>query len=34
VEIAELDLLKIDVQGEELTVFRNGIDRLSNAIAV
>jgi FkbM family methyltransferase len=34
VEIAELDLLKIDVQGEELTVFRNGTDRLSNAIAI
>jgi len=34
VEIAALDLLKIDVQGEELTVFRNGTARLSNAVAI
>jgi FkbM family methyltransferase len=33
-EIAALDLLKIDVQGGELAVFRNGTARLANAIAV
>ncbi|MEW6644605.1 MAG: FkbM family methyltransferase [Pseudomonadota bacterium] len=33
-EIAELDLLKIDIQGSELSVFRNGHARLSKAVAV
>jgi FkbM family methyltransferase len=33
-EIAHLDFLKIDVQGGELSVFRNGSERLSNAIAI
>lgn len=33
-EIAALDFLKIDVQGAELEVFRNGRERLSSAVAV
>jgi FkbM family methyltransferase len=33
-EIGQLDLLKIDVQGSELAVFRNGQARLSNAVAI
>ena len=33
-EITHLDFLKIDVQGGELAVFRNGSARLSNAIAI
>lgn len=33
-EITALDLLKIDVQGEELSVFRNGRSRLGKAVAV
>lgn len=33
-EIAALDLLKIDVQGSELSVFRNGSARLANAVAI
>jgi hypothetical protein len=33
-EISQLDLLKIDVQGAELVVFRNGTARLANAVAV
>lgn len=33
-EIAHLDFLKIDVQGGELAVFRNGTARLSQAIAI
>ena len=34
VEIDALDLLKIDVQGGELSVFRNGSSRLAKAVAV
>jgi len=34
VEIADLDLLKIDIQGSELSVFRNGRARLAKAVAV
>ena len=33
-EISQLDLLKIDVQGGELAVFRNGSSRLANAVAL
>jgi len=33
-EIKALDYLKIDVQGSELTIFRNGRSLLSNAVAV
>ena len=33
-EITHLDFLKIDVQGGELSVFRGGGTRLSNAIAI
>jgi FkbM family methyltransferase len=33
-EIEALDLLKIDVQGSELSVFRNGSSRLSTAVAI
>jgi FkbM family methyltransferase len=33
-EIGALDFLKIDVQGSELAIFRNGKSRLANAIAV
>jgi len=33
-EITEMDLLKIDAQGAEMSVFRNGRARLSKAIAV
>jgi FkbM family methyltransferase len=33
-EIRELDLLKIDIQGSELSVFKNGRVRLANAMAV
>lgn len=33
-EITQLDFLKIDVQGLELTVFRNGTARLSQAVAL
>jgi FkbM family methyltransferase len=34
VEIPALDFLKIDVQGAELSVFRNGSKRLANAVAL
>lgn len=33
-EIDHLDFLKIDVQGGELAVFRNGTRRLANAVAI
>jgi FkbM family methyltransferase len=33
-EIRELDLLKIDIQGSELCVFKNGRERLAKAMAV
>jgi FkbM family methyltransferase len=33
-EIRELDLLKIDIQGSELSVFKNGRARLAKAMAV
>lgn len=33
-EISSIDLLKIDVQGSELAIFRNGRSRLKDAIAV
>lgn len=33
-EIRELDLLKIDVQGSELSVFKNGRERLARAMAI
>ena len=33
-EIDEIDFLKIDIQGSELSVFQNGRDRLSEAVAV
>jgi FkbM family methyltransferase len=33
-EIRELDLLKIDIQGSELSVFKNGRVRLAKAVAV
>src|SRR5450631_3127137 len=33
-EIGEIDLLKIDVQGSELSIIKNGRDRLATAIAV
>jgi FkbM family methyltransferase len=33
-EIAAIDLLKIDVQGAELQIFRNGSRKLSNAVAI
>jgi FkbM family methyltransferase len=33
-EIAEIDFLKIDVQGSELSVFKNGRRRLAKAVAV
>lgn len=33
-EISQLDFLKIDVQGGELAVFRNGTSRLANAVAL
>jgi FkbM family methyltransferase len=33
-EITQLDLLKIDVQGSELAIFRNGSARLINAVAI
>ena len=33
-EIRELDFLKIDIQGGELAVFRNGAQKLSHAVAV
>jgi FkbM family methyltransferase len=33
-EITAIDLLKIDVQGLELTVFRNGSAKLSGAVAI
>jgi len=33
-EIPNLDLLKIDVQGSELTIFRHGSARLINAVAI
>jgi FkbM family methyltransferase len=34
VEIADVDFLKIDVQGSELSVFKNGRQRLARAVAV
>jgi FkbM family methyltransferase len=33
-EIGQLDFLKIDVQGSELSIFRNGKSRLASAVAV
>jgi FkbM family methyltransferase len=33
-EIADLDFLKIDAQGSELAVFRHGVHRLQEAVAV
>lgn len=33
-EVGEFDLLKIDIQGSELSVFQNGRTRLSRAVAV
>ena len=33
-EIADLDFLKIDVQGSELNIFRGGRSRLSRAVAI
>ena len=33
-EIGQLDFLKIDVQGSELAIFRNGTSRLANAVAI
>ena len=33
-EIAQLDYLKIDVQGGELAIFRNGKSRLGTAVAI
>ncbi len=33
-DLGPLDLLKIDVQGSELTIFRNGRETLSGAVAV
>lgn len=33
-EIGAIDLLKIDIQGSELSVFRNGRERLAKAVAV
>jgi FkbM family methyltransferase len=33
-EIGELDFLKLDVQGSELAIFRNGRARLASAVAV
>jgi FkbM family methyltransferase len=33
-EIAHLDLLKIDIQGSELAVFRNGHTKLAEAVAI
>jgi FkbM family methyltransferase len=33
-EIGELDLLKIDIQGSELSVFKNGRARLAKAMAI
>jgi FkbM family methyltransferase len=33
-EVGEVDFLKIDIQGSELAVFRNGANRLSRAVAV
>ena len=33
-DLGPLDLLKIDVQGSELTIFRNGRDTLAGAVAV
>jgi len=33
-EIAHLDLLKIDIQGGEVAVFRNGHKKLAEAVAI
>lgn len=33
-EISNMDFLKIDVQGSELTIFKNGVHRLGDAVAV
>jgi len=33
-EIEHLDLLKIDIQGSELAVFRNGREKLAQAVAI
>ncbi len=33
-EIDDLDLVKIDIQGGELDVFRNGAEKLKNAVAI
>lgn len=34
VEIEKLDFLKIDIQGAELAVFQNGVQKLANAVAI
>jgi FkbM family methyltransferase len=34
VEVANVDFLKIDVQGAELAVFKNGISKLKDAVAI
>ena len=33
-EIKDIDFLKIDVQGSELTIFMNGRKKLGNAVAI
>lgn len=33
-ELPEIDLLKIDVQGSEVGIFRNGVQKLASAVAV
>ncbi|MEQ8334669.1 FkbM family methyltransferase [Nisaea sp.] len=33
-EIGNLDFLKIDIQGAELEVFRNGVERLANCLVI
>lgn len=33
-EIIEIDFLKIDIQGSELSVFRSGKDKLKSAVAI
>ncbi len=34
IEIEKLDFLKIDIQGGELLVFKNGVNKLANAVAI
>jgi FkbM family methyltransferase len=34
IEIEQLDFLKIDIQGGELLVFKNGVNKLANAVAI